>query len=108
MTLLYTQSTDQRYQKIVEEYRARVLGDTCLRHAPSEYWEIGLACEMGIPIGEWWEIPLDERAQIMGRHYLENMVKTIDAHNREMKENLKKNQEESIAKSKNLNPYSPG
>ena len=89
-----------KLQKLVDEYRERVLGKTCLKGAPPEYWEIGLVIEIGIPLPEWRTYSLDDRAQIMARQYLKNMVETIDAHYKARDEIEEKQMKENEARQK--------
>lgn len=90
----------EKVQKLVDEYREKVLGKTCLKGAPPEYWEIGLVIDIGIPLPEWRTYSLDYRAQIMARQYLKNMVDTIDAHYKEQDEIAEKNRKDLEAKNK--------
>lgn len=85
---------DKRFENIVTQYRERVLGKTCQKGAPAEYWEVKLATELKLSPSQWRELSLEDRARIMAANYLENMVKTIDRHYEEQEANKKKNRED--------------
>lgn len=46
--------------------------------------------ELKIPLQDWRSFPLADRAQIMARNYLSNMISTIDKHYDAQDENMKK------------------
>lgn len=88
---------DPRLNRLLTEYREKVLGKTCLKYAPPGYWETGFILEHNIPINLWNTFSLDEKARLMAQRYLKNMVETIDRHYEEQ-DNAKKRQEEKNAK----------
>ncbi|MEP7290533.1 MAG: hypothetical protein ABI835_02065 [Chloroflexota bacterium] len=89
-----TYEDDNRKQSIVDQYRKKILGESCLDHAPPEYWEIGLAAELEIPLDQWRAYPLDIRAQYTARQSLKNMVETVDRHYQEQ-DDIKERQSKS-------------
>lgn len=92
---------DERLQNLVDEHRKRVLGDSSLKSAPAEYWEVTLATELQWSLTYWKSLSLEERAMIMARQYLKNFVDTIDAHYRQEDDNRKREkqrQEEEVKK----------
>lgn len=90
----------ERMQPIIQEYRERVLGKTCLKSAPDGYWEIGLALELKIPLDTWREYPLKSRAEIMARQYLSTMVETINREYQAQDDNREKQARDAEAKRK--------
>lgn len=83
-----------RFRNILSEYRDRVLGKSCVKKSPPEYWVIALVTDLHWTLSHWNSLPILERAKIMARHYLQNMVAVIDAHYRESDESRKRNQEQ--------------
>lgn len=80
MAILNFKDDREEIQNLVNEYREKILGKTALKSAPPEYWEISLCIEIGIPLPDWNTYSLADKAKIMARTYLKNMVETIDAH----------------------------
>lgn len=81
-------------QKLVADYREKILGKSCVKWASSEYWEIGLINDLKISLTEWDVYPIHVKARIMARHYLANMVSLIDAHYDEQDRIVEKQQQE--------------
>lgn len=90
MAILNMKGDDERMQRLIDEYRAKILGKSCLVSAPSEYWEIRLITELGISPSDWKSFALHEKAKIMAVNYLKNMVATVDRHYEEQDEQEKK------------------
>lgn len=75
-------------------YKEKIVGKTSLKRAPSRYWQIGIIVEMNVPMITWEQYTMEQKAEIMARHYIKNMIAVVDAHYDEQDralENLKKN-----------------
>lgn len=67
---------DERAVKAKEE----IIGKTALETAPEEYWTIGIIHELGITYPDWKEYELTDKAILIARHYLSNMIQIIDGY----------------------------
>ena len=72
------------------EHRKKVLGETCLTEAPSEYHILGLVLDLNIPLPEWNNYDVHDQAKILARQYVKGMVEIIDNHYREHDANAKR------------------
>lgn len=70
-------------KSMARKLKEKVLGKSCLKKAPGEYFHIGMLVEMGIAPHEWREYPIHDRAKIIARNWLKNAVEIIDAFDRE-------------------------
>lgn len=73
-----------------KKYKDKVIGKTALERAPQEYWNIGAAMDMRISPSEWKTLEIHDRAKLLARHYLKNMIEVIDAHYKEQESEIEK------------------
>lgn len=72
-----------RFEKVIEnddEYRESLLGADILASAHPRYFEISVMLRLGYTIAEWRALPLQERAEIITVHKLNNMVEVLERH----------------------------
>lgn len=76
------ESTPKEQYDLKMKLRKEVLGESALRSAPGEYWDVGFLIEKGIPLSEWETWDIHHKAKVLAQRYVSNMVEVIDAYYR--------------------------
>lgn len=67
------------------------MGKEYLKSAPSEYWDILGALDLGFSLEAWETMDFQYKAKILATRYVKNMIDLIIAYYDEMDERVKNN-----------------
>lgn len=67
-----------------QAHKEKVIGKTAFVQGTEEYHDMKLLMNLKIPLHEWREYPIHDKAKVIATQYLSNMMDLIDAHYREL------------------------
>jgi hypothetical protein len=73
-----------------KEYKEDILGKNVIVTAPSDYFDLALAIDIGIP-DRWDAMDLHTKARIRAQRYLSGMIDVIEKYRKNMEDRIKNN-----------------
>ena len=88
MEMLYRKNDEG--VEVFKSVREKIIGKEYLKSAPSEYWDVLTALDLGYELDDWFALSIETKAKITAARYVKNMIDVIERYYDEMDERLKK------------------